>query len=103
MKALITLKSVLTCGLVLGALAFASTDSAQAGGYGGYGQSGYGYGGYNYQPQYYWKTITTYESVRKEYIDYVTKYDHCGHPYQVQVVRYEYIQVPVTSRVKVYY
>lgn len=103
MRAFHLIKTVATTGLVLGALLVSLNSSAQAGGY-GYGDSyGYGQGGYNYQPQYFWKTITTYETVKKQYIDYVTKYDHCGHPYQVEVVRYEYVQVPVTRQVRVAY
>lgn len=108
MKSLLNLRSVLTAGLVLGAMAFIGSQSAQAGGYGydggyngGYG-GGYG-GGYTYQPQYTWKTITLYKTIQKPYVDYVTKYDHCGKPYQVEIVRYETVQIPYTKRVKVYY
>ena len=100
MKSIFNLRSLVAAGIVLGATALGSVQSAEAG---GYGYDNYGHGGYSYQPQYTWKTITLYKTIQKPYVDYVTKYDHCGKPYQVEIVRYETVQIPYTKRVKVYY
>ena len=56
-----------------------------------------------HQPQCVWKTVTVYESVTKPFVSYVTKYDHCGKPFQVKVVSYKTIQVPVQKLIKVCY
>jgi len=54
-------------------------------------------------PRCYWKTVTVYVSVEQPYVHYITKYTACGHPYQVKVVTYKTVQVPVQKRVKVCY
>ncbi|MCA8995936.1 MAG: hypothetical protein KDA80_03100 [Planctomycetaceae bacterium] len=100
MKSIFNLRSLVAAGIVLGATALGSVQSAEAG---GYGYDNYGHGGYSYQPQYTWKTITTYTTVRKPYYDTITKYDHCGYAYQEQILRYEVVQVPVVKKIKVYY
>lgn len=51
----------------------------------------------------YYKTVTAYQSVKKPYVRYVTKYDHCGKAYSAKVVVWKIVRVPVTSRVKVCY
>lgn len=51
----------------------------------------------------YWKTVTVYVEQQQEYVHYVTKYDHCGKPYPVEVVSYRTVRVPVQKRVKVCY
>ena len=59
-------------------------------------------GAFAHQP-YYWKTVTVYVTVEKPYVDYVTKYDHCGKPYVVPVHRVKHVKVPVQKRIKVGY
>ena len=56
----------------------------------------------SYQPPTcYYKTVTVWETVKKPYIHYVTKYDHCGQPYRVRTTTWKTVSVPVTKRVKV--
>ena len=56
----------------------------------------------SYQPAAcYYKTVTVWETVSKPYVHYVTKYDHCGHPYRVRKTIWKTVRVPVTKRVKV--
>ena len=55
-----------------------------------------------YAPQYVWKTITVNVEVEKPYLAFVTKYNHCGTAYQVPVVRYTTVVVPVQKKVKIY-
>ena len=52
---------------------------------------------------YTWKPVTVYVTKEVPYTVYVTKYDHCGYPYQVQVTKVKYVQVAVTKYVKVYH
>ncbi len=87
MRRLFNLKSAALATLLAAGLSFANTASASD----------------CYAPRCFYKTITTWEIVEKPYIDYVTKYDHCGQPYLVKVVSYETIRVPVTKLVKVCY
>ncbi len=54
-------------------------------------------------PQYYYKTVTVYEAVRRPYEYTVVKYDHCGDPYEVTRTGWKTVQVPVAVRVKVQY
>ncbi|MEO2018060.1 MAG: hypothetical protein ABGZ53_27220 [Fuerstiella sp.] len=54
-------------------------------------------------PRCYYKTVTVYEYVRTPCIHYVTRYDHCGHPYRARLVTWKTVQVPVTKRVRVCY
>ena len=69
----------------------------------GSSQAGYGYGpGYGYQPCHY-KTVVTYQYLQEPYYEYVTLYDHCGHPYAAKQLAYRTITVPVTTLVKVCY
>lgn len=95
MTRLFSLKKIVFAAVAVAGLSFAA-GSANAGGY------GYG-GGYGYAPSYYLKKVVTYDY---QYIDdyyYVTKYDHCGVPYQHKVLYQKQISVPVVSYVKVYY
>ena len=55
----------------------------------------------HYQSSCYYKTIVTYKTVLKPYTCLVTKYTSCGHPYQVEVVKYKRVRVPCTKRVLV--
>jgi hypothetical protein len=54
-------------------------------------------------PRCYWKTVTVYVDVEQPVVNWVTRYDHCYRPYQVKVVTYETVTVPVEKRVKVCY
>lgn len=56
-----------------------------------------------YVPRCTYKTVIDYEFRTVEYVDYVTQYTSCGHPYQVQIVRTKVIKVPVERLVKVCY
>ena len=60
-------------------------------------------GDYCHAPQYYYRNVTVYESVRRPYQYTVVKYDHCGDPYTVTRTAWKTVQVPVTVRVKVQY
>ncbi|HCS50433.1 hypothetical protein [uncultured Rubinisphaera sp.] len=51
----------------------------------------------------YWKTVTVYVAVTKSYTYYVTRYDHCGHPYEIARTGYKTVNVPVLKKVKVCY
>ena len=53
-------------------------------------------------PQYIVKTVTVYVEIEQPYSAYVTKYDHCGTPYQVRVIRYKTVSVPIEKKVRVY-
>lgn len=85
-----TVRNLFAAAVVAGALGMASTANA---------------GDYCHAPapRCYWKTIKTYELIEKPCVHFVTKYDHCGHPYQVKVVTYETVRVPVFKEVKVCY
>ena len=75
-----------------------------AAGLAGVAQAGHGYDcGYQAPQPCHYKTITTYEYIQKPIYSYVTKYDHCGHPYQVKVLSYQTVQVPVQKLIKVCY
>jgi hypothetical protein len=52
---------------------------------------------------YYWKTVTVYIPVEKPVVKCITRYDHCGNPYQIEVVSTRTVNVAVTKQVKVYY
>lgn len=54
-------------------------------------------------PRCYWRTVTEYVAQEVPYVRYITRYDHCGKPYQVEIVGYRTVQVPVQRRVKVCY
>jgi len=54
-------------------------------------------------PQYTWKTVTVYETVRKPRVVYVTAYDHCDRPYRARKTVWTSYRVPVTKYVKVAY
>lgn len=56
-----------------------------------------------YVPRFTWKTIITYETVRRPVNVWVTRYDHCGRPYRTQVTTWETVRVPVEERVRVDY
>lgn len=52
---------------------------------------------------YYYKNVTTYVTVQRPVAYYITRFDDCGHAYQVRVVDYQPVRVPVTTLVKYYY
>ncbi len=83
-----SLKSVVVAGVVAAGL-FANVGNAAASDC--------------YVPRYYWKTVVSYSYVQQPYAQWVTKYDHCGKAYRVQVTGYQTVKVPVEHRVKVYY
>ena len=60
-------------------------------------------GDYCHAPQYYYKTVTVYETVRKPYEHTVIRYDHCGKPYAATVVSWKLVEVPVLKRIRVAY
>lgn len=94
MSRLFSLKKIVFAAVAVAGLSFAA-GSADAGHYG----FGYGYG-FN---DYYLKKVVTY---RYDYItdyQYITRYDHCGVPYQVSVPFTRTVSIPVISYVKVYY
>ncbi len=82
---------VAAIALSVGGLGLAQT--AAAGGY----QDSY-HDGYQ---DCYMKRVVSYEFRRIPYYDYLTQYDDCGHPYEVKVLRYRMIEVPVIRFVKV--
>lgn len=49
----------------------------------------------------YYKKVVCYENQKVPYTVCVTRYDHCGRPYQVEVVRYRTVTVRVVKLVKV--
>ena len=57
------------------------------------------------QQEYTWVTtyecVTTWETKCEPYTKTVTKYDHCGKPYQATVTCYREVKVPVTKKVAV--
>ena len=56
---------------------------------------------YCHAPQYHLKTVTVYQNVRQPYACYVTKYDHCGHPYVARIVAWKTVRLPVQKTVRV--
>ncbi|MCA9030590.1 MAG: hypothetical protein KDA66_07270 [Planctomycetaceae bacterium] len=83
-----TIQNALATALVLGTLAFASGNASASN---------------CHSTRCYWKTVTVYETVLEPCVHYVTRHDHCGKPYQVKVVSYKSVQVPVQKRIKVCY
>ncbi|MEZ6056948.1 MAG: hypothetical protein R3C01_09600 [Planctomycetaceae bacterium] len=81
-------RNLFVAALVTGTMAFASGTASASG---------------CHAPRCYWKTVTVYVSVEKPCVHYITKYTSCGRPYQVQVVTYKTVQVPVQKQVKVCY
>ncbi len=103
MNRLATLRRLALVGLVAFALVGIGSTAAKAA-HGGYGSISIGYGaGYGCVPHCHYKPVTVYITKRIRHVHYVTKFDHCGRPYRVPVVHYEYIRVPVTKYVKVCY
>ncbi|MCA9056073.1 MAG: hypothetical protein KDA75_19710 [Planctomycetaceae bacterium] len=87
MRQLINLRSILAAAALAAGLAV--TTSASAGGC--------------HTPRCYYKTVITWKIVEEPCYDYVTRYDHCGKPYQDVVVTYKTVKVPVEKLVKVCY
>jgi len=87
---LFNLKSAVAAIALTGAL-FVAGNSAQAGDC------------YLTPPPCHYKTITVFVEVEQPYTYFVTKYDHCYKPYQVEVTGYRTIKVPVQKRIKVCY
>ncbi|MEZ6130833.1 MAG: hypothetical protein R3C59_19355 [Planctomycetaceae bacterium] len=71
--------------------AFAMTADAQA----GHCHDSY--------PQYTWKAVTVYQTVRQPKVITVTLYDHCDRPYLAHKTVWTTHRVPVTKYVKVAY
>jgi len=69
---------------------FGGSAPARAGNCGGY-----------CQPTYHYTYVTVYVPKTVSYTSYITRYDHCGRPYQVAKTCYKTIQVPVQKRVLV--
>ena len=67
------------------------------------GSSNAAAGDHCHVPQYCYKTVTVYETVRKPYEYTVIKYDHCGDPYAVTLTGWKTVKVPVTKRIRVQY
>ena len=89
MNRLNLLKKVLCGTLVAGAIGFVGTSTASATHYP--------------PPCCHYKTVITYEYETQPIVEWVTKYDHCGRAYEVKVVRYITVKVPVKRLVKVCY
>jgi len=49
----------------------------------------------------HYKTVIVYKTVSKPVVRYITKFDHCGKPYRVKVIKYVHVRVPVKKLVKV--
>lgn len=88
MNRLNLLKKVCCGTLVAGAIAFVGAPTASAS---------------HCPPNCYYKTIITYEYETQPIVEWITKYDHCDRPYQVKVVNYVTVRVPVKRLVKVCY
>lgn len=76
-------------------------SSAEAGSYYGY-RSSYSDSSHSCAPRYYYKTITTWNTVTKPYTVCRTKY-YCGKAYHAMQTFYKTIRIPVTHRVRVSY
>jgi hypothetical protein len=112
MNGCISLKSILVASVVAVGLFGIGSGSANAGHdlYGGFGggyglTSNYGSSCHDdlYVPRCSYRTVIDYEYRTETFYDYITKYDHCGKPYTVKVLRTRTIQVPVQRLVKVCY
>lgn len=88
MNRLNLLKKIVCGTLIAGAIGFVGTSSASAD---------------HCPPRCYYKTVVCYEYETQPVVDWVTKYDHCGRPYEVKVVDYVTVKVPVKKLVKVCY
>lgn len=97
MSRLFSIKTTLAAAVVTAGLLSFGNASAEAG-----CRSG-GIRYVSYTPACRYKTVIEYELQTVEYVDYITKYTSCGHPYTVQVVRTKVIEVPVERLVKVCY
>jgi hypothetical protein len=84
-----SLKSVFRGILVAGAIAFVGASSASA----------------THYPVHscHYRTVITYVYEKQPVVEWVTLYDHCDQPYEVKVVRYVTVKVPVKRLVKVCY
>ena len=52
-------------------------------------------------PQAVYQTVTVWEPQVEAYSTWVTKYDHCGRAFRVEVIRYRTRSVAVTRRIRV--
>ena len=78
------------CGmLVAGAITLVGTSSASA--------------DHCTTPTCYYKTVIVWKLQTQPVVDWVTKYDHCGRPYEAKVVSYVTVKIPVKKVVKVCY
>jgi hypothetical protein len=108
MNRLTSLKKLLAAAIVAAGLLSFGNAAAEAGVYGGPIVADYVAPVATchtdiYVPTCTYKTVTDWEIRSVEYVDYVTQYTSCGHPYQVQVVRTKLVKVPVQRLVKVCY
>lgn len=87
MNRLNLVKNVFCGTLVAGMIGVVGVSTASAGQY--------------QPPSCYYKTVITYEYETQPVVEWVTKYDHCGRPYEAKVVRYITVKVPVQRVVKV--
>jgi hypothetical protein len=55
------------------------------------------------EPVCEYRTVCIYETRTVPYYCTVTLYDECDQPYEVRVLRYKQVKVPVTKLVKVCY
>lgn len=97
MNRLFSVKTTLAAAIVTAGLLSFGNASAEA----GCRSRGIGY--VDYTPPCTYKTVIDYELQTVEYVDYVTRYTSCGHPYTVKVIRTKVIEVPVQRLVKVCY
>ena len=52
-------------------------------------------------PQFVYKTVIIYETVRQPVVKWIIKYDHCDQPYLEKVVTYKIVQIPVEKRIRI--
>ena len=91
MKNMTNMKKALVLAVLTGVFAVSGISSVSA--------------SHGYQPQqhYRYQQVITYQLQKKYRTHYITRYVHCGKPYQVKTVRCYTIKVPVTRWVKVCY
>lgn len=80
------MKNLIAAAVVTAAALFAGTQTVEAG-----------------DPcvHCHYKTIVEYKCIQKPVVKCITKYDHCGKPYEVKVVDYVTVKIPVYKQIKV--
>lgn len=56
-----------------------------------------------YEPATFWKTVTVWTTTTEPQVEWVTRYDDCGRPYQARIVTERVVRVPVQKRILVSY